>query len=52
MTKLKVSVTDPKNNKKRVAVFDTKSKTVKTSDGQCLDEDAIEKVFPPDPPKK
>lgn len=52
MTKIKVSIIDPKTGKPRVGCLDTQQDSVHTSDNQNVSADKIVKVFPKDAPKK
>ena len=52
MTKIKVSVIDPKTGKPRVGCFDSQEDVVKTSDNQTLAPEKIVKVFPKQEDKK
>ena len=52
MTRIRVSVNDPKTGKPRVGVVDPKQEGVKVSDGRVLPEQDIIKVFPKQGDKK
>ena len=52
MTKIKVSVKESEETKPRVAVMDTTTDIVRTSDGREIPTEKVVKVFPSNKPKK